>query len=437
MAPPSDRIRRILADAAPTVPPPPPRPRGDLRARLEALGLDRAPAAPEPAAWDGADDGRPLLEQVGGCERETSAGSFLYVERRLPLDAVHGRRPLESALAHAVPLRPRERGPGGARRLRPDEALFLDTETTGLAGGTGTVAFLVGTGRVEGDAFVVRQYCMRDYPEEPALLHALVEDVGDAPLVTFNGRAFDWPLLATRLSMHRMRVAPRAHLDLLPPARRLWVDSVPSHTLGALEEHVLGLRREGDLPGWRIPQAYFDFVRTGRAGLVALAFRHNELDVVSMLALMGEVGAVLAAPGRPRGASPRDLHGRARLLLDLGDVDAARRCLRAGVEQAASEDALPLRRHLGHLCRREGRVDEALEHWTALARTSPRFEAEAFEQVAKILEHRRRDFAGALEWVEEALLHVVRGSGAERDLRHREERLHRRLAAARAREAKA
>ena len=235
---------------------------------------------------------------------------------------------------------------------------------------------------------------MRDYPEEEALLHALVEDVGERPLVTFNGRSFDWPLLATRLSLHRMKVPARAHLDLLPPARRLWVDTVPAHTLGALEEHVLGLKRANDLPGWRIPQAYFDFVRTGRGGLIALAFRHNETDVVSMLALMGRVGAILQAPTRAPRRQPAGpaRHGPAPAGSRRPRRRAPRACRRAS-NTPRRRRRLPLRRHLGHLYRREGRYDEALAHWIALARAAPRFDVEAFEQVAKLHEHRRRDFA--------------------------------------------
>jgi uncharacterized protein YprB with RNaseH-like and TPR domain len=408
-----------------------------LRDRLRALGVHRERTRTEPAAagppptWVEEEDDRPLEAQVGGTVRETPHGTFLYVERRIPLEERHGRYLLADALEHHVALRAHEQGPSGPARLDPADAVFLDTETTGLAGGTGTVAFLIGAGRVEGDGFVVRQYCMRDFPEEAALLHALLEDVGDAPLVTFNGRSFDWPLLVTRLRLHRMDAAPRAHLDLLPPARRIWADSLPSRTLGTLEAHVLGLVRENDLPGWRIPQAYFDYLRTGSGGLVAHAFRHNELDVVSMLALLGCVGAILAAPTRRGRATPRDYMGTARLLLDMGRTKQARHCLETGIDRSLGPEEIPLRRLLGHLCRRARDYDEALAHWSHVARTSPDFDLEAFEEVAKLHEHRRRDFATALAWVEEALGQVTPGSRPEASLRHREARLRRRLEASR------
>ncbi len=433
----------------------------ELRARLEALGVHTASSAPRKVD---ADDKEPvrldlkppaiaerpfeshaveaqdatLRERVGGVERETPFGTFLYVERRYPLTALHGNTPLHAALDHPVPLRAHEAKPGTdtsaePARLCAEDAVFIDTETTGLSGGTGTVAFLVGTGAVESDdagasgAFVVRQYCMRDYPEEAALLHALMEDVGDAPLVSFNGRCFDWPLLLTRWSMHRMRPAARAHLDLLPAARRIWARTLHSHSLGALERHVLELGRGDDLPGWRIPSAYFDFLRSGDSSAIAFAFRHNEIDVVSMIVLMARIGKTLQDP-LGRVARPGDQLGTARLLLDLGERDRARRCLEAGLRDADGEEALPLARLLGRLCRQSGDVDGALKHWTSVAVSGAMFDPDAYEHVAKIYEHRLGDFDEALRWTTEALTKVDAGSRAEDALRHRADRLRRRIA---------
>jgi uncharacterized protein YprB with RNaseH-like and TPR domain len=370
--------------------------------------------------------------------RATPFGAFLEVERRYPLEGRHGASALGEALAHRVPLRHPERGPCGRRDLAPSEVVFLDTETTGLAGGTGTVAFLVGLGWVEGAALRVRQYFLRDYPEEPALLWALREDLGDRPLVSFNGRSFDWPLLTTRFRLNRVShagrsasdlvPAPRAHLDLLPAARRLWARTLHSHSLGTLERHVLGLERGEDLPGWRIPAAWFDWLRDGDGRTLALAFRHNPIDVVSMLSLMGAAGAILDAPDR-RVAAPGDRVGTARLLLDLGDLDGARRCLEAGVEEAPEPERQPLHALLGWMARRGGRYDEALRHFEAAARLAPGADVESHEQAAKILEHRHGDFEAALRWTREALARVPAGAPVAATLRHRAERLERRLAA--------
>src|SRR5207302_806542 len=152
--------------------------------------------------------------------------------------------------------------------LAAERPLFLDTETTGLAGGPGTYAFLVGAGWIEGDAFVVTQHFMRDLDEEPALLAALaplLERAGG--VVTFNGSGFDLPLLETRFVLARRRwPATLPHLDLLRPSRRVWTGCLDDCRLGTLERDVLGLSREEDVPGAVIPSLYFDWLRRRRAG---------------------------------------------------------------------------------------------------------------------------------------------------------------------------
>jgi tetratricopeptide (TPR) repeat protein len=309
--------------------------------------------------------------------------------------------------------------------LAAGEAAFIDTETTGLAGGTGTVAFLIGAGWVEGNAFVLRQYFMRDYPDEAAVLHALEEDLGERPLVSFNGRSFDWPLLTTRWRMHRSRPGQRAHLDLLTAARRLWSRTLHSHSLATLERHVLGLERGEDLPGYMIPSAWFDYVRGGWAGTIAQAFRHNEIDVVSMLALFARVGAILEEPvGRVE--APEDRLGTARLLLDLGDPDRARSCLEAGLAEAAPLESRGLHRLLGHMCRRNQEWSAALAHWKQVAELDE-FDAEAYEQVAKLYEHKIGDHAAALHWTTAALEQVVEGTRQYEAFAHRAARLERRI----------
>ena len=219
--------------------------------------------------------------------------------------------------------------------------------------------------------------------------------------MSFYGRSFDWPLLTTRWRMHRTRIAPRAHLDLLPSARRLWSSTLHSHSLATLERHVLGLERGGDLPGYLIPSAWFDSLRTGWGGTIAHAFRHNEIDVVSMLALFARVGAILEEPAE-RVEAHADRVGTARLLLDLDDAGRARRCLEAGLEHTEAEDVRPLLRLLAHLCRRDGEWDSSLRHWRRIAHATT-FDAEAYEHIAKLYEHRLKDPRRAQDLVAHAL----------------------------------
>ncbi len=515
MSDPQDRIRRILSDGLPQMPP---RDRGvprlrpvtpeesttsprsgtprsgtprsgtprsgtptsgvvesrlspELRARLKALGVGlgrdtgreeaearrrdaarqpdpatpgRPPAEPElvpdmpaPPSLEDLQSGAPpenwsLARWVGGVERETPVGTLLYLERHYPLDATHGAQALRTGTEFGIPLRPHERHPRDQARPNPPpmlqarDAIFIDTETTGLSGGTGTVAFLVGTGQVVGEHFVVRQYCMRDYPEEDALLHALAADIGEAPLVSFNGRGFDWPLLTTRFRLHRQEPAPRAHLDLLPPARRLWARTLHSHGLAALERHVLGLERGEDLPGWRIPAAFFEYLRSGEAGTIAQAFRHNAIDVVSMLTLFAHIARTLDDPIR-RVARPGDQLGTARLLLDLGQPEQARRCLEAGLSECPEGEGLTLERLLGRLCKQAGDHESALAHWARVAKQAPGFDVESYEQAAKINEHGLRRFDVALDWTHQALARCAPESAAAAAFGHRAARLKRRL----------
>src|SRR5216117_3742821 len=230
----------------------------------------------------------PAHEVLGGEVVETGAGPLVVVRREYPLTHVHGREPLAPAFTAPLELLStvaRAAAPAGdSRRL-----LFLDTETTGLAGGTGTYAFLVGVGRLDGDRFVVVQYFMRDFDEEPALLAALVPLLEQAAgVVTFNGSGFDLPLLETRFVLARRRwPALLPHLDLLRPARRVFTARWGDCRLTTLEREVIGLERENDVPGALIPALYFDFLRSRRAAPLGRVFDHNRDDVLSLATLLG------------------------------------------------------------------------------------------------------------------------------------------------------
>ncbi len=461
-----DRIRRILSDAgggvkrASEVAPPDPA-RERLRQRLAALGVARVGqgatgadpgTGPSPEEEEEEDDGSTLEERVGARVRENAKGAFLFAERRWPLADRHGDVRLAEVLDHTLPLARREQARSasgtetGAKVLDPRSAVFLDVETTGLSGGTGTIAFLIGAARIEDDAFVVRQYFMRDFPDEPAVLDALAEDLRDSPLVTFNGRSFDWPLLTTRWRIHRTPVADRDHLDLLPRSRRVWAGSLESHSLGDLERGVLGVARTDDLPGYLIPAAYFAWLRTGRGGAMAKAFHHNEIDVVSMAALFVRIGQALADPASRGNARPADHFGCARLLLEQGDVPRARAALEAALGAGALEDTRAARRLLGALHRRTGDLDAAVATWSrwieelggerggaspgAGFAPHPFFDSHPFVEVAKVCEHVRRDYRAALDLVERAKDRCPAGSPARLALEHREQRLRTKIARA-------
>lgn len=165
--------------------------------------------------------------------------------------------------------------------------VFWDTETIGL-GGPGTYVFLVGLGYLEDDAFVVRQHFIRSPDEEPAMLSAIAEALPQWPtMTTFNGASFDLPLLRARMKAHdvKMDLHEVLHCDLLYGARRLWQRRLPNCKLQTLEEHILGFKREGDVPSAKVPQMYFDYLDTGDLASLDGVFHHNVLDIISLAGL--------------------------------------------------------------------------------------------------------------------------------------------------------
>lgn len=176
----------------------------------------------------------------------------------------------------------------------PSGALFVDTETTGLGG---SMVFLLGSMRITDGGIVLRQVFARDYREEPALLALWVEMLDSAEiLVSFNGKAFDLPVMRDRLGFHGLEAPPEPpHLDLLHASRRRWSEALPDCRLQTLEWRVCGRRRAGDIPGEEIPAVYHRFVRTGAPDDMLTVFHHNALDLITL----GDLAAALAAGEDP------------------------------------------------------------------------------------------------------------------------------------------
>lgn len=349
----------------------------------------------------------PIERVVGGEVVETDAGALLVVRREYPLDHHHGRVPLAGVLHAPLELlgrMARVEGPAPD----PGRLLFLDTETTGLAGGTGTYAFLVGAGWLEDDHFVVTQYFMRDLDEEPALLAALTPVLERAAaLVTFNGGGFDIPLLETRFVLARRRwPVTLPHLDLLRPARRVWTACFDDCRLATLERSVLGLARESDVPGALVPSLYFDWLRLRRAAPLARVFSHNRDDVLSLAALLGWFAHAL---GEAPSISAAEWAGLGRLWEPV-DLDRALACYRTALE--CGLDAAPahfVRLRLAWWEKRAARWDAACELWETAARHGV-FDPRPWEELAKFHEHRRRDFAAAHSVVS-AAIDLARAAG--------------------------
>ena len=370
-----------------------------------------------------------LEELLDGAVEETERGPLFVARRRYSLGHAHGRQPL----THAAGLDPAALAMLGRAETSPDgrRLAYLDTETTGLAGGTGTYAFLVGVGFVDGDEFEVCQLFMRDLDEEPAMLAALEVLLARFDgLVTYNGTGFDLPLLETRFVLGRRRwPADRFHLDLLTSARRLWRDRLADCRLGTVEHHALGFERRDDLPGAMIPAVYFDYLRRRRPGELPRVFEHNRHDILSLAALTGWVAD--AATRAPAGdIAPDELAGLG-LLWETRDADRAEACLREALARGIAGAARSrLLARLAWREKRRARWSEARAFWDELARGQRFFDPRPWEEMAKIDEHRLRDWSGAQAVVLEALARAEaeRASDTLRaGLDHRLRRLERRL----------
>lgn len=389
----------------------------DLRRVIRRIETRRPP---RPAA-------QAVHEVLGGELHDTGDGQVLVVRNEFPLSHRHGRFALGAAFETPLDLlsaAARAAAPvGDARGL-----LFLDTETTGLAGGTGTYAFLVGAGWLEGDRLVLAQYFMRDFDDEPALLTALGPLFERASgVVTFNGAGFDLPLLETRFVLARRRwPAPLPHLDLLRPSRRVWTTRFADCRLATLEREVLGLERADDVPGALIPALYFDFLRSRRAAPLRRVFAHNRDDILSLIGLLGWFGRALAVGDH---LDAEELAGLGRLW-EPADVDRALACYRAALAAGlAGPAAQRVRLRLARWEKRAARWDAACALWEAASRHNV-FDPLPWEELAKFHEHRRRDLAAARAIVEEALDLAAAAGGPERTLdalAHRLGRLERRL----------
>ncbi|SPE31963.1 conserved hypothetical protein [Candidatus Sulfopaludibacter sp. SbA3] len=317
-------------------------------------------------------------------------------------------------------------------RAHPTRWAFLDTETTGLAGGTGTYAFLIGVGSIDATGFRLRQFFMRDYGEEASLLSRLTEYLAPFDvLITYNGKAYDQPLLETRFRMARAR-SPfdrMEHLDLLFGARRLWKLRLETCRLVDLENRILGVERQGDLPGEMIPYCYFEFLRTKRAFEIVPIFHHNAIDILSLACLTAIVPFAFRSPEEAELRHGADLIGLARWVNQAGRKEEALRLFRRAVEMGLPDDLLF--RTLWDIAvmeKRLGRADAALALWTDLAAGRSPFRARALEALAKHYEHRERNYAMALDMTRSAQL--LEDTPA---LRRRQERLRARLAAPRSR----
>ena len=411
----------------------------DRFSRLAALKPARVVA---PLAEPGNEpmQGDEVAHLLGGLRQKTKFGEHLTIRNW------YSTPEFAEPAGAALDLLARNKVEGISRKTRaalenPEKWLFLDTETTGLAGGTGTYAFLTGIAWWDSGGLQVEQFFMRDFTDEHSVLCELAERIAERPvLVTFNGKTFDWPLLESRFTMTRRIAAPTlaAHLDLLHPARALWKLRIGSVRLVELERQVLdaqrlGWHRDDDVASALIPQFYFDYLRGGPAMPLAGVVRHNQLDLRGLAALFGKINSMLAEDELQE-TDGRDLFGLSRFLHRRGDAPrAARMCSKAVEAGLTAEHQQMASRELALMAKRRGDHAEAAKLWRSLL-TGNQTVIEACEQLAIHFERREKDLEQALEYAQLGLSKLCAGGQRLRDpyaearIARQEKSLSRRLA---------
>lgn len=427
--------------------------RDRLRRALQEAGLSDRPAAraaqpafqrslaPDPPPGSGPAPG--IEAFLPGFWQDTQAGRVFVVERRFDLDHRHGRY----ALGHVLGVPPgamarigRIVENGALAGLHHERVLYLDTETTGLAGGTGTLAFLVGIGHFVDGGFRLRQYFLDSLDREEALLRALSDylDPFEA-IVTYNGKIFDVPLLETRFILSRLRkdIHVLPHLDLLYPVRRFYRDRFGSCRLVEIERQVLGLERIEDVPSFEVPSLYFRYQRYRRFRALVPVFEHNALDVLSLVTLTVHLAALFSGEAAQ---APEDRLALAKVCERDGCLDEAAEHYRAAIELGlAPVPRDEAERRLSLLYKRAGRWPEAVDLWFRIAYRPENRSLFPLIELAGYCERQKRDHEAAAVHLDNALAllrrHHLRlnARGAEQD----ETRLQRRLERVRARAGRA
>ena len=408
-------------------------------ARIAALRPARGRQSPAPREPEAAGLGGRLAELLGARVNRNHFGEHLSLQQWFASPEMC--RPDARSLSLLLPASADAAECANAA-IDPDEWLFLDTETTGLAGGTGTYAFMVGIAWWDAGGLQVEQFFLRDLDEEHSLLLELSERMEQRPvLVTFNGKSFDWPLLETRYRMTRSVPAfsPKLHLDLLHPARQLWRLRLGSVRLKDLERHVLGGEGRGldwsrheDIDSSLIPQMYFDYLRGGPAEPLVGIFRHNQMDLRGLAALAGEILALLdtgngiATADGAETRDPIEVLGLSRILRKRGHTTRARELYETALHFGLPRPVERLaQRELAQLAKRELDYRRAISLWDALrqapsasANATQRNEApplaeeaqkalesaiEAAEQLAIYYEHRAKEPRRALDLMRAAI----------------------------------
>jgi hypothetical protein len=368
------RLSRLQSQAGTGVASPAPEPTvSDLRTRIAQLE-NRGPGKRGLASV-----GAPSCGAImAALEGELIADGLIRIRKRFSLSGKLGSIALQTLRNR--PCLPGEPENENLRRV------YIDTETTGLSGGSGTLAFLIGIAVVENDAIELTQFLMTRFAAEAASLSAFAETLSpDDQLVSYNGKSYDLPLLITRFRMQAMQhpFDGLPHLDLLHPVRRLFSRRWTDCRLISLEQNLLGFSRVDDLPGSEAPAAWFSYIRSGQGAQLIKVVEHNQQDIVSLAVTHSVLTQAIAQPQ----AFNVDLYALARWLSESSEDDA-RELLQSHADELCDDG----KRLLGQLARRAGHWPQAIAIWEALATAGC---TDSLERLAKYHEHISKDLAAA------------------------------------------
>jgi uncharacterized protein len=411
-----DRLTRLTGDSAkPAEPVTQQDGISELRRKIDRVMDRRERIAPAgvPATRRNA---TPLEHIVDGEETQTPYGSFFVSWNTMNAGAVHGNARICDTACVSMEAAAFLAGFQMTQDMSLSDGLFLDTETTGLMGGTGTFPFLIGLGWFERGSFVTCQLFARDFSEEAAMLRYLSELASVKQfLVTYNGKAYDLNLLAARFILNHCKntLTTMPHIDLLHPCRRILAHRLENARLSTIETNVLGVEREGDVPGYEIPQRYFDWLRQRDGRLLGDVFTHNRLDVVSLASLLKYLTDLIENCHEMGHSHHGDLLKLAGLIHDRGDSEKAGRMLKALISSHHGEVATGALRSLSLIYKRAHRWEEAAELWHSLLESDP-CDFFAVEELAKFYEHRTRECGKAMQLVSNLLNEAGRLNNVER-----------------------
>jgi len=368
--------------------------------RLKSLGVQigASQIKPQPSALDRV----PIDRVVQGLERKTLFGPAFLADEHFPQDYQHGIVPFGQPTDYGI--LGEWAGYPELNQNSLQNFIFLDTETSGLSGGTGTFAFMVGLGWWEQEGFRLQQFFLREPAEETAMLAALDELLTPfSTVVTFNGKSFDVPLLNGRhiLSALKSPFPEMQHLDMLALSRRIWRNRLPSRALGSLEQDILAVTRsQEEIPGWMVPEMYFNYLKTGDSRPMAGVFYHNKMDILSLAALFLHLSNLLTDPMHWLAEEGLDLIAIARLYDQTGRREQAihlyEHALSLGLPRPFFIQTLY---RYAEIARKAGNWPQAVVLWQKAAEFQ---EIPACIELAKYFEHQLQNLDTAEVWTMQA-----------------------------------